>query len=297
MNDIISYDQDLFNADRAFGRSLMHPDDLDSYMKILAKLKQTGTAYETYRMRSVSGDWLWFCDEVLLLPRDGNRPRECVGCRVEVAVEKEPELALRRTQAFNQAIVEAWQQGIVSVYVRGMIVGFNPSAEALFGNSLDAVLGKPVADLIIPEHLRGRIHDGFTRCVETGESSLIGQKVETEAMHADGHLIPVKLAFSRIEIDGDTQFVAEIRDISERVEADLRSERAVQLLQDAVDSLPHGFSVLDKDGNYAVCKRAFAEVYGLKPEQLVDLNREDTIYLLSDKVESMGEKQLMTRNR
>ncbi|MGY8995746.1 MAG: PAS domain S-box protein, partial [Alphaproteobacteria bacterium] len=288
MKDIIGYDQDVFYADRAFGYSLMHPDDLDSYMKMLAKLKETGTAYETYRMRSASGGWLWFRDEVRLLPRDGNRPRECVGCMVEVTAEKETELALCRTQAFNHAIVEASQQGIVSVDVRGMIVGFNPSAEALFGHSLAAVLGKPVADLIIPEHLRGRHHDGFTRCVETGESKLIGQKVETEALHADGHLIPVELAFSRIEIDGDTQFVAEIRDISERVEADRRSQTAVQLLQDAVDSLPHGFSVLDKEGDYAVCNRAFAEIYGLKPEKLVGLNREDMIHLLADKVESVG---------
>lgn len=288
MKDIIGYEQDLFYDDREFGYSLMHPDDLDSYMKMLAKLKETGKAYETYRMRSASGDWLWFRDEVRLLPRDGNRPHECVGCMVEVTAEKETELALRRTQAFNHAIVEASQQGIVSVNVRGMIVGFNPSAEALFGHSLDAVLGKPVADLIVPEHLRGRHHDGFTRCVETGESSLIGQKIETEALHADGHLIPVELAFSRIEIDGDTQFVAEIRDISERVEADQRSQRAVQLLQDAVDSLPHGFSVLDKEGDYAVCNRAFAQIYGLEPEQLVGLNRADMIHLLTEKVESVA---------
>ena len=87
-------------------------------------------------------------------------------------------------------------------------------------------------------------------------------------MNADGVRFPVELSFSQIQLDGETQFVAEMRDLTERLEARQQRENW-RLLQDAIDSLPLGFSVADASGKLLQCNNAFAEPYGRSPSDLI----------------------------
>src|SRR5579864_3706216 len=61
---------------------------------------------------------------------------------------------LARSNAELAAIQEAALDCIVTVDHRGKITSFNPSAEASFGRRRTDVLGKPLAELIVPERLR-----------------------------------------------------------------------------------------------------------------------------------------------
>ena len=78
----------------------------------------------------------------------------------------------------------------------------NLAALAMFGYSGDEVVGRPVAELIIPPHLREAHAMGFRRFRETRKSRLAGRVFETEAMRHDGSVFPVELSFSHVEIEG-----------------------------------------------------------------------------------------------
>ena len=266
-----------FHEDSRYGRRFIHPDDLDHYAREIARLGEAESVSVRYRFRTVDGVWLWFNDDVRLLPDDGKGPREFVASMTDVTELEKAEQALRRTQALQHAVVESAHHGIVLTDDEGLAVSFNAAALALFGYTHEEIVGRPVGELIVPPDLRLAHQNGFDRFRATGQLTIAGRQIETRAMRRDGTTFPVELSFAQVAVDGSTRFVAEIRDITERVEAERHNRRLAQLLQDAVDSLPHGFSVVDRQGNYEICNRAFAAHYGCQPEDLVGHHRTEII--------------------
>src|SRR5213075_3154957 len=66
----------------------------------------------------------------------------------------ERDSALRKSEARKGAILESALDGIISMDQQGCILEFNPAAQQIFGYSRDQVVGKDMADLIIPPSLR-----------------------------------------------------------------------------------------------------------------------------------------------
>ena len=65
---------------------------------------------------------------------------------------------------------------------------FNPAAERVFGHRREAVLGRMLGALIVPEHLRAAHAAGLARLLTTGQSRMVGRRIEIEALRADGGL-------------------------------------------------------------------------------------------------------------
>jgi hypothetical protein len=99
---------------------------------------------------------------------------------------------------------------------QGRVVEFNPAAEKIFGYTRTEVVGRSLADLIIPPALRERHRRGLQAYLETGEGHILGRRIETTAMRRDGSEFAVELAISRVAFDGEPHFTACLRDITER---------------------------------------------------------------------------------
>ncbi len=127
--------------------------------------------------------------------------------------------------AIAPAIVASAIDCIVVIDDGGTVVEFNPAAERTFGYRRDEVVGRPIADLIIPPHLRERHHAGMRRYMTTGIPHVLGRRVEIEAMRADGHTFPVELAITEVGLAGSRLFTAYIRDLTEVREAEAEIER------------------------------------------------------------------------
>lgn len=121
----------------------------------------------------------------------------------------------RRGEAFSQIIASALD-GIIMVDQEDTILEFNPASEQLFGYSRSEAVGRKMADLIVPPHLRERHLQGLEAFVKSGTGRLTGRTVETEAMRRDGTTFPVEVAITRIGGASPPQFSGFIRDISER---------------------------------------------------------------------------------
>jgi PAS domain S-box-containing protein len=128
-----------------------------------------------------------------------------------------------RKPARVSAYIEAALDCIIIADRRGRIVEFNPAAERTFGYTRQAALGRALAELIVPAWLRERHNRAFARFVESGESRLLGRRLELTAMRADRSEFPVELTLSRVE--GEPLLVCgALRDITEskRAADDLR---------------------------------------------------------------------------
>jgi diguanylate cyclase (GGDEF)-like protein/PAS domain S-box-containing protein len=103
----------------------------------------------------------------------------------------------------------------------GLIVEFNRAAERTFGFSRDEVLGRAVADTLIPERFREAHRSGVRRFLGTGERTILDQRVELSALHCNGSEFPIEMTISCTydESTGDNgrpRFHAFLHDISER---------------------------------------------------------------------------------
>jgi diguanylate cyclase (GGDEF)-like protein/PAS domain S-box-containing protein len=121
---------------------------------------------------------------------------------------------LQRSEKRKSAIMETALDAIITIDKGDQILEFNPSAEKTFGYSRKDVIGKKMAELIVPKSLRKQHYEGFNRHLKTGQTSIMGTRIETTAMRADGTEFPVELAITRIEYENAPLFTAYIRDIT-----------------------------------------------------------------------------------
>ena len=70
------------------------------------------------------------------------------------------------------------------------------------GYRRDDVVGRDLADVIIPPSLREKHRRGLARYLATGETRVLGRRVEMTAIHADGSEFPAELAITRIPLGG-----------------------------------------------------------------------------------------------
>lgn len=131
---------------------------------------------------------------------------------------------LAASEARKAAVVSASLDAVVTIGADGRIVEFNPAAERMFGYAADEAIGTSMAALLVPPRLRGAHLAGLARNLATGEARILGQRVEIDALRADGSELPVELTVSRIDIGEAPMFTATIRDLTHarRTEAELR---------------------------------------------------------------------------
>jgi PAS domain S-box-containing protein len=122
---------------------------------------------------------------------------------------------LRRAEALKSGILNTLLDAVVAINHTGRILEFNAAAETLFGYSRDRVIGQPMAELIIPPGQREGHHMGMTRHMNTGETRILGRRVQVNAMRADRSEFPVELSVARIPGDGPPIFTAYIRALPE----------------------------------------------------------------------------------
>ena len=133
------------------------------------------------------------------------------------------------------AIVNGALDAIIAIDDAGIVTEFNPAAEALFGYRRAEVLGREMADFIIPPEMRDAHRVGLERQRASAESRILERRIELRARHRDGSEFPVELTITRLAPHGRSGFIGFLRDITERRrhteerEALLARERAASL--------------------------------------------------------------------
>ncbi|HZI34530.1 MAG TPA: PAS domain S-box protein [Gaiellales bacterium] len=155
---------------------------------------------------------------------------ETVADRVGQLIERRrAEAAVAESEARKSAVLSSALDCIITIDSENRILEFNPAAEHTFGYPAQDVLGKDMADLLIPPELREEHRRGLQRHLEHhGGGRLIDAQVELTGMRASGEVFPIELAVTRIDTDDLPLFTAFVRDITARKHTDeeLRRSRA-----------------------------------------------------------------------
>ncbi|HET8644149.1 MAG TPA: ATP-binding protein, partial [Vicinamibacteria bacterium] len=150
----------------------------------------------------------------------------------EVRPKRERRLA---TVAHLRAILDAALDAVVGMDATGRITFWNPRAEQIFGWRRDEVMGQMMADVLIPARYREAHNRGLDRFLGTGQSTLLGRRVELTALHRDGTEFPVELAITHVGDGGYHTFTAFVRDITSRKRAEEEREQLLAVTAAARD--------------------------------------------------------------
>ncbi|HEX2342284.1 MAG TPA: PAS domain S-box protein [Vicinamibacterales bacterium] len=208
---------------------MTHPEDLPRVAELFTHSIVSGDPFEfEVRARRFDGVYRWFQSRGFPLRDTNGQIVRWYNLLIDIDERKRAEQELRRSEARKTAILDSALECIVTIDHEGCITEFNPAAERTFGYRQDEVLGRQLADVIIPPALRARHRQGFARYLATGEARVLGRRIEMTAVRADGSEFPTELAITRIPLDGPPSFTGYMRDITERKrsEEELRRSEA-----------------------------------------------------------------------
>ena len=135
-------------------------------------------------------------------------------------LRRRAERALRISEERHQLNFETALDGIIMIDRAGQVTAWNTQAERMFGWSRAEVLGRELAELVIPERHREEHRHGLRRYASTGVARVLSKRIEMAALHRDGREFPVELAITPIGFSEDLMFTAFIRDITGRTRAE-----------------------------------------------------------------------------
>ncbi len=188
------------------------------------------------------------------------------------------EADLERSQAHKAAILDSSLDPIVAMDHEGRITEFNPAAERIFGYNKQDVVGKRLAEVLIPPSLREKHSEGFARHLATGESRVLGRLLEMTALCADGREIPVEIAITRIAQEGPPFFTGYLRDITERkrnehalLETHAKLAQSEEQWRSVFDNSAIGVALSDLDGRFIAANPIFQKMVGYSSEELEQL--------------------------
>jgi diguanylate cyclase (GGDEF)-like protein/PAS domain S-box-containing protein len=166
-------------------------------------------------------------------PRSGRRPDDqqlevlsAVAAHAGLAIESSHQFAqLEAALARHRAVIESSLDSVIAIDRHGRVLEFNPAAERTFGYRSEEVLGRELVDLIVPPESREAHRRGLARAFEHDDWRLLGRRIETTALRADGSRVPVELALSLVRRSHEEGAIGSeegpvvygfVRDISER---------------------------------------------------------------------------------
>jgi PAS domain S-box-containing protein len=150
------------------------------------------------------------------------------------------------TARLHRLVLETALDGYFLADRDGRIVDWNPEAERIFGWLRSDVVGRRLVDIVFPPEHRAVPEAAIARFFATGESEMVGRRVELPARRHDGVEFSAELAIVPINVDGRWIFGGFVRNISERKQSDEQIQRAQQLeaIAELTGGVAHDFNNL-----------------------------------------------------
>jgi len=178
--------------------------------------------------------------------------------------------SLEKESIRNRMAIEEAVDSIVSINQNKEIIFYNKSAEKMFGYTSEEVMGKNVKLIVPLEHQSN--HDGYVDAnMSTNVNKVIGKTRDLEMVRKDGTRFWGNLALSKANVDGEVQYTAFIKDITEQRDAVIEMERLQIELNARMDQINIACVVSEADlkGNITYVNDLLCEVSQYSREECI----------------------------
>jgi PAS domain S-box-containing protein len=191
--------------------------------------------------------------------------------------DRTPAASDRSSQPDASAILDAALDAVITADHEGRVLSYNKAAERLFGYPRERVLGRRFAELVIPPRHRARHEDAFRHHVETGQSRILGRRVELSALRADGSEFPVEISIVRQHGGATVCFTAFIRDLTEQKQAERIQRENETWFRALIENASDMITLVKSDATILFQARSIS-LLGYTPAELVGRNALELIH-------------------
>lgn len=199
------------------------------------------------------------------------------GCFAHIRLRNETEQRMFAQQALQDSenklrrIIDSSLDAVVSVDGEGLTLEWNLQAESMFGYTREECLGKPLAELIIPERHRSMYLGALQEQMLKTRAQNVNERYEIKCIKKSGQEFLAELSISINTNNKNLLFVGFLRDITEQRKAKQEIERARTRLENLITNLQAGILLEDSNRKVALANRAFCEMFEIPvgPEMLI----------------------------
>ncbi len=183
----------------------------------------------------------------------------------DITDRKQAEEALRQSEEKLKTILENTSDIIFQLSPLGTIQYVSPRAIELYGYKTEDLIGRHLRTTTPAREL--------PKALKVLKSVLSGKVIsnfEINQLDANGRIVPVEINATSVRKDGKIiAFQGVIRDITQRKKTEDAIKRAAEEWRTTFDSIADLVSIHDKDFKLVRVNKAFADIFNVKPKELV----------------------------
>lgn len=194
----------------------VHPDDQEWTMKLWQGLLK-GEFFEDveYRIVKKDGEIRWSSSSWKIVFDTDGRQIGIQGKQQDITKRKAAEQQLKESEHYNRMLFEESTIGLALCRMNGELVDINPTFASILGKTVEETMRLSYWD-ITPEKYLEEEQAQLKNLDKIGRYG----PYEKEYIHADGHLVPVRLSGQILEKDGEKFIWSSVEDITERKQAE-----------------------------------------------------------------------------
>jgi len=215
-----------------YAQHFVHPDDLAIVGTEIEKaLNSTDRHYSrSLEHRILYGDGgIGYITVNINIDRDDQgKIQRYYGANEDITDRKRAEAALQQSEEKFRKMTSAARDSIIMIDDTGAIFFWNEASEKMFGYSVNEALGQALHTLLAPANFMPAFSAAFDNFARYGAGAAVGKTLELEARHRDGHIFPIELSLSAVELENRWNALGIIKDITDRkqTEETLRRNQA-----------------------------------------------------------------------
>ena len=156
------------------------------------------------------------------------------------------------------AVIESDEQGCVT--------DWNLQAEVMFGWTKIDMLGRSLANTIVPPAHREAHQKGMSQFVKTGEQHVFNRRVELTALRKNGDEFPIELAITPVKLGDRWLFTAFVVDVSESQRAARALKESEERFRNLIELSPEATAV-QRDGVLLYVNPAAVRMFGANTDR------------------------------
>jgi PAS domain S-box-containing protein len=183
----------------------------------------------------------------------------------DITERKEAELALRESEEKYRSLIETSPDAITVIDLEGKIQIANPQAVRQYGAKSETDLIGSNAFKLVGEEDYDQVMASIPETLQTGVTT----PLELKVLRIDGSTYPAEINFTLLrDNEGNPYaFLAIIRDISERKQAELALKESEEKYRTLVETSPDAITVTDLEGKVIMVNRQALQLYGVDNEK------------------------------
>jgi polar amino acid transport system substrate-binding protein len=189
--------------------------------------------------------------------------------------------ALNKSTEQTNVILENATDGILTIDDAQKVIRFNPACEEMWGYRAEEVLGQDL-NMLLPEYIReGHLANVHRfRDAKVGGIHMEDRGLNLFGLTKEGVVFPAEVGISMSEVDGEAQYTAFIKDITDRKKAEAEILQAKNVADSALRELEGVNSVILRwtpDARISSINVYGCGLFGYSQEELIGKSLFETI--------------------